>query len=127
MTDLNINYSHALKNARGGDNILIICNNAFDAANAAQWLFDKASSAFGAIRKGRNTVFIGDGSIEFGWVETRTGRRLDDYQETGFGIYDPFDVDAERQKLILKSKIASGKLTINDAREVLARFSKGKS
>jgi len=89
MSERQIELPEALRGASGGDHVLIICNNAFDAGKAAQDLYHKIGGKVTSMN--RNTLFIGDGSIEFGWIETRTGRRLDDYQESHFGLHDRWD------------------------------------
>lgn len=73
-----------------GEHVLIICKSKWDAHQKARDMFERAGNLAGGSwhvlpvmhlsqTKAMISASHGGGSIEFGWVETCSGRRLDDF------------------------------------------------
>ncbi|WP_282026844.1 hypothetical protein [Limimaricola cinnabarinus] len=88
-----INVKDAFGVMRGGGHVVVICKSRYEAGEAARGFYEGFAGRMGFSRSGN--VVSGDfrkgyGSVEFGWVETRSGRRLDDFADARFGIEDGF-------------------------------------
>ena len=80
----------AVMAAANGDDVVIVCRSRFDAESAAKKLYEKLGN--GAVRS-KTCVSYRGGTIEFAWLETSTGRRLDDYARADFQIVDAWQKD----------------------------------
>lgn len=87
-----------MRRLRSGERILVICKSRAEAHDRCReayhrWFANPGCSTMLSLSRivceidSRGT----EASIEFGWVETRTGRRLDDVQAACLAVIDPMD------------------------------------
>ena len=74
-----------------GRHVVVICKSKFEAHASAKTFYEQHAVRAGCKMQG-NTIYgvsrLGHGSVEFGWVETKSGRRLDDFGSAAFAIND---------------------------------------
>lgn len=93
---------------RAGESVVIVCKSYFEAESCAKELAKKLAKET-AVDLRKTRVILGQGCIEFAWLETSSGRRLDDFDVSGFSITDPF----HKKSLPI---VAGGDATPNQAR-----------
>lgn len=76
---------------KAGRHVVVICKSKFEAQTSAQ-AFYEANGNYHAFDMKNGVLHAagkwGSGSVEFGWVETKSGRRLDDFGSAAFSIND---------------------------------------
>ena len=84
--------SKALRRIEAGEHIVIICKSEYEATVAAQSFFEYAAKNHDISLTDCTcrTERGGRGSVEFGWVATRSGRRLDDFVDASCALEDCF-------------------------------------
>jgi len=86
VSETAIEMSTARMKAKSGEHILILCRSEYHARQSASNLFETLKT--NADRLTGCTVYVGDGSIEFGWAATRSSRRMDDFTSTYLTLSD---------------------------------------
>jgi len=88
MKNDGLSIKDAIVRARSGEHLLIVCKSRYEAEKSAKALHLHTGLLGGSLT-GCN-LQICEGSIEFGWVETSSSRRLDDFADASFEITDAF-------------------------------------
>jgi hypothetical protein len=108
--------SSALQMAQAGQHVLVICKSKFEAEQTARTVYEKCNRAGERFSLSRNTLKWAaekcKGSIEFGWADTCSGRRLDDFDRSVTSLSDRFagHVFPEDHRILAVRKFADDEI-----------------